>query len=226
MASKRIKVLIADDHAIVRSGIRLLLNTQPDMSVVAEAKDAQEAIAEARDKHPHVAVLDITMPGASGIEAAKAIRSQSPKTQVVVLTMHATPAHLEAALTAGCSGYVLKRSLDSDLLTAIRTVHEGANFIDRELTTHLVRRVTGHADERALDPAAASDVLSARELQVLKLLAAGHTNQEIADQIFVGVKSVETYRARIFEKLGLKRRHELVEYALQAGLLNQAPGKS
>ncbi|HZP18213.1 MAG TPA: response regulator transcription factor, partial [Terriglobales bacterium] len=182
-----------------------------------------EAVDEARSKHPHVAIVDISMPGVSGIEAAKEIRSSSPKTRVVVLTMHGTPAHLEAALAAGCSGYVLKRSLDSALITAIRTVHDGGNFVDRELTQHLVRSATGQSKRAAISPAEVQDLLSARELQVLRLLATGHTNQEIADQIFVSVKSVETYRARIFEKLGVKRRHQLVQYALEAGLLQKAP---
>ena len=216
---KKIRVLIADDHAILRSGLRLLLNSQPDMEVVAEAQDARGAIEEARTKHPHIAILDITMPGISGVEAIKEIRSVSPQTQVIILTMHPTPAYLEAALDAGCAGYVLKRSLDSDLIGAIRTVHSGENFVDRELTTHLVRRATGKSSIQRVLAADAQDLLSTRELQVLRLLAAGHTNQEIADQIFVSIKSVETYRARLFEKIGVKRRHELVKYALEAGLL-------
>ena len=217
---KSIKILIADDHPILRAGVRLLLNTQPDMEVIAEANDAREAVEKTHAKHPHVAIIDISMPG-SGIEAVKQIRSTSPKTRIVVLTMHATPAHLEAALDAGCAGYVLKRSLDSDLLTAIRTVHSGGNFVDQELTTHLVRKATGESKTRQVAPDEAADLLSARELQVLRLVATGHTNQEIADQIFVGVKSVETYRARLFEKLGVRRRHQLVQYALEAGLLTK-----
>lgn len=211
----RIRVLIADDHAVLRAGLRMLLAAQVDLEVVAEAGTAQEAVRKARDAHPDVLLLDLSMPGGGGLSAIGPIRAASPKTRVVVLTMHDDPAYFRAAIEGGASGYVVKKAADSELLSAIRAVHQGRTFAD-----------LGHADLRvdagkATTPGrAANRRLSAREEEVLRLVARGYTNREIAEQIHVGVKSVETYRARLARKLDLHRRADLIRYALQQGLLS------
>jgi two-component system response regulator NreC len=210
--------MIADDHAILRSGLKLLVNAQADMEVVSDAPDGEQAIQAARESRPDVALMDVTMPRTGGMEALQEIVRTCPATRVLVLTMHDDPAYLRSVLAAGASGYVLKRSVDAELLAAIRAVHRGGTFVDPGLAGVLVEDalVKKGAKARHTRP---SNILSDRELQVLKLVARGYSSQQIAKQILVGVKTVETYRSRLAQKLGLRTRSDVVRFAIQMGLL-------
>jgi two-component system response regulator NreC len=210
--------MIADDHAILRSGLTLLVNAQADMEVVSEAPDGQQAVQAARETLPDVALMDLTMPKTGGMEALQEIVRDCPGTRVLVLTMHDDPAYLRSVLTAGASGYVLKRSVDAELLAAIRAVHRGGTFVDPSLANIFVQDVLAKkgAKARRTSPV---NILSNRELQVLRLVARGYSSRQIAKQILVGVKTVETYRSRFAQKLGLRTRSDVVRYAVQMGLL-------
>jgi two-component system response regulator NreC len=214
----KILVMIADDHAILRSGLRLLVNAQADMEVVSEAPDGEQAAQAARETRPDVALVDLTMPPKGGMRALQEIVRGCPETRVLVLTMHDDPAYLRSALSAGASGYVLKRSVDSELLTAIRAVHGGGTFVDPSLADVLVQDLLAKKGVKAR-PKRPLDILSHRELQVLRLVARGYSSQQIAKQILVGVKTVETYRSRLAQKLGLRTRADVVRFAVQTGLL-------
>jgi two-component system response regulator NreC len=216
---QKIRVVVADDHAILRAGLRMLINAQADMTVVAEAQDGIEAVAAVQSTKPDVAILDVTMPRSGGLDAIKEIVTRNRSTRILLLTMHEEPAYLRTALSAGASGYVLKKSVDADLLTAIRAVHKGRTYVDSELAEVLVRdAISSDASDR--DGSVARSLLSDRELQVLKLVAEGFSSREVAEQIFVSTKTVETYRSRFAEKLGLKSRAQIVQYALNLGLLS------
>jgi len=215
---QKITVLIADDHAILRAGLKMLINAQADMEVVAEAPDGDQAVRAARDTSPQVALMDLTMPGSGGMGALEEIARCCPDTRVLILSMHEDPAYLRSVLAAGAYGYVLKRAVDIELLAAIRAVHRGGVFVDPSLAHVFVQDV--------LDKPAPADralrslkILSERERQVLGLVAQGYGSRDIAKQIVVSVKTVETYRARIAEKLGLRTRHEIIRFAIQMGLL-------
>jgi len=211
-----IRVLLADDHAVLRAGLRLLINAQPDMAVVGEAASTHEALDKSRALDPDVLTLDLTMPGGNSIKLIERLRQECPRIRVLVLTMHDDPAYLRAVLAAGGAGYVVKTAADVDLLTAVRAVAGGRMFVDVSLTEG-----TEHVDPRgeiAAGPRGLTS-LSGREREVLALLAKGHTNQEIARKLFLSVKTVETYRARITGKLGLRTRADVVRYALEVGLL-------
>lgn len=214
----KIRVLIADDHAVLRTGLKLLLSAQPDMEVVGEAADGGEAMAKARALRPDVILMDLTMPGIGGSEATRRIKDESPGIKVLVLTMHDDPSYLRHLLEAGASGYVVKKSADADLLLAIRAAHRGEVFLDSSLAGGLVDEVIRPSGPRR--PRDAYETLSDREREVLKWLARGHTNQEIAEKLFLSVKTVETYRARLAEKLDLRGRAELVRFAMERGLLH------
>ena len=218
----RIRILLADDHAVLRTGLRMLISSQRDLEVVGEASDGDEAVRKAAALRPDVALVDISMPGSGGIKAIERIRQAVPATRVLVLTMHDVPAYLRASLAAGASGYVVKRSADSDLLAAIREVHRGRTVLDPPLAA---RAAYGSLRRRgpvgSTTPAA---LLSQREREVLELVAQGFTNQQIADHLGLSVKTVETYRARLVEKLGLQSRAELVRYALDCGLFGGEAG--
>jgi two-component system, NarL family, response regulator NreC len=214
--NSKIRVLLADDHAILRAGLRMLIDTQSDMTVVAEAQNGNEAIQMTRQTLPDVVILDVTMPERGGLHAIHDIFKQSPETRILLLTMHEELAYLRTALAAGASGYVLKKSVDADLLSAIRAVQKGRTYVDSELASELIQHAL---PQRGRAPDKATDVLSERELQVLKLVAEGFSSREIAQQIFVSVKTVETYRGRFAEKLGLTSRADIVRYALEMGLL-------
>jgi two-component system response regulator NreC len=217
--AQKIRVVVADDHAILRAGLRMLINAQADMTVVAEAQDGIEAVDAIQRTKPDVAILDVTMPRSGGLDAINEIVTKSRSTRILLLTMHEEPAYLRTALSAGASGYVLKKSVDADLLTAIRAVHKGRAYVDSELAEVLVRdAISPDASDR--DGTAARSLLSDRELQVLKLVAEGFSSREVAEQIFVSTKTVETYRSRFAEKLGLKSRAQIVQYALNLGLLS------
>jgi len=212
-----IRVLIADDHAILRTGLKLLIEAQPDMTAVAEAPSGTEAIRLVRETKPDVVILDITMAEGGGLRSISEILRTHPPVRILMLTMHEEPAYVRTALAAGASGYVLKRSVDADLLSAIRAVHKGRTYVDSEMASSLIQHAV---PDRAREDSGPAEVLSERELQVLKLVAEGFSSREIAEQILVGVKTVETYRGRFAEKLGLKSRADIVRYALEVGLLS------
>jgi two-component system response regulator NreC len=214
----KIRVMIVDDHAILRAGLKMLVNAQPDMEVVSEAPDGEKAVQTAQETRPDVALLDLTMPRVGGMQALRQLTRNCTETRVLVLTMHDDPAYLRSALAAGASGYLLKRAVDAELLAAVRAVHRGGIFLDPRLANVLVQDVLAKRDRKAgLERAV--NILSDREIQVLSLVARGHTSAQIAKEIFVGVKTVETYRARFAEKLGLRTRSDVIRFAVQMGLL-------
>jgi two-component system, NarL family, response regulator NreC len=214
----KIRVMIVDDHAILRAGLRMLVNAQPDMEIVSEAPDGEKAIQEVRETNPDVTLLDLTMPRVGGMKALQEISRNCRETRVLVLTMHDDPAYLRSALAAGASGYLLKRAVDAELISAIRAVHRGGIFVDPRLASILVQDVLAKKGTKT-GPTQPANILSDRELQVLKLVARGYSSAQIAKQIFVGVKTVETYRSRFAEKLGLRTRSDVIRFAVQMGLL-------
>jgi two-component system response regulator NreC len=209
-----IRVLIVDDHAIVRSGLRLLLEQQEDIECVGEAGDAQEAVREVRRQNPDVVVLDIVMPGTSGIEAAPELLNACPDTKLLVLSMEDDPSYVREAFAAGALGYVLKEAAESEVVQAVREVATGRRYVHPSLGARLA---AAEAQGRAQ---AEADPLSDREREVLRLLALGHTNQEIAGILFISVRTAETHRAHIMRKLQLSTRAELVRHAIATGLLD------
>ena len=212
--SDPITVVLADDHAVVRSALRMLLEDQDGIEVVAEAGDADAAIRYVNGHRPAVLILDINMPGGSGLAAIPTIRDQSPETQIVMLTMQAETSAAREALQAGVLGYILKDSASEELVQAVRLAAEGKTYLQPELGARL-------AAERE---AGAPDDLSGRELEVLRLIAFGHTNNEIADNLYLSVRTVESHRAHIQQKLGLTSRSDLVRYALDRKLIETGPG--
>jgi two-component system response regulator NreC len=210
--------MIADDHAILRAGLRMLVNAQTDMEVVSEAADGEKAVQTARETKPDVALLDLTMPRVGGMKALQQIARDCREVRVLVLTMHDDPAYLRSAMAFGASGYLLKRAVDAELIAAIRAVYRGGVYVDPRLASVLVEDMRGEGSSKA-DPTRPSNILSRRELQVLRLVARGYTSAEIAKQVFVGVKTIETYRSRFAEKLGLRTRSDVVRFAVQMGLL-------
>ncbi len=209
------RVLIVDDHAVVRSGLRLLIDAEDDLETVGEAASAREAVFEARSLKPDVILLDVVMPEQSGLEAIPQLVHENPDAKVLVLSMQDEPRYVREAFETGASGYVLKEAADSELVAAIREVAKGGRYVHPELGARLVAAET---DERRR---AEEDPLSEREREVLRLLALGHTNQEIAKQLFISVRTAETHRAHIMQKLRLSSRAELVRYALDQGLLEE-----
>ena len=211
-----IRLLVADDHAILRAGLRMLLGLQGDFAVAGEAGNGIEVIEKARELQPDVVLMDLTMPGPPSGDVIRQVRSACPKTRVLVLTMHDDPAYLASAMAAGAGGYVVKKVIDVELLSAIRAVHAGRTFVDLTQSLDPAPRVVSRsADTETARP----KDLSRRETEVLRLLAQGHSNQQIAARIKVGVKTVETHRTRLSEKLGLKGRAELYRFAVESGIL-------
>jgi two-component system, NarL family, response regulator NreC len=217
-----IRVLIADDHAVVRAGLRMLIGAQPDMEVVGEAADGPEAVQKARATKPDVVVLDLSMPGPRGTQTIERLVRLEPSPRVLILTMHDDPAYFRSAFLAGATGYVVKNAADVEVLTAIRAVHRGRTFAD---LTGPQRSTPGQSATAATQgrPAALRKLLSRREAEVLRLVAQGHTHQEIADQLTLSIKTVETYRKRLHEKLDLKSRAQLFRFAFESGLLDRDP---
>ncbi len=216
-AGKKIRVLLADDHAIVREGVRRILMAEPDIEVVAEADDGLGAVEQAKKLKPDVAVLDISMPGINGIEATKQIRAALPNTHTLALTMHSDDSYVFQVLKAGASGYVLKRAAATDLVQAIRAARRGEAFLypavaKAVVADYLKRLESGEGRETY-------DGLTDREKEILTLVADGATNQEIAQKLFISVKTVQTHRAHIMEKLNLHDRTMLVRYAIRKGLI-------
>jgi DNA-binding NarL/FixJ family response regulator len=209
------RLLLVDDHAVVRAGLRALFAPEDDLEVVGEAGTVRDAIFEARASRPDVIVLDVVMPGESGIEALPQLRAEAPDAKVLVLSMQDDPRYVHEAFAQGASGYVLKEAVDAELVSAVRAVAEGGSYVHPALGARLV------AAEAAARAAVESDPLTDREREVLRLLALGHTNQEIARRLFVSVRTAETHRAHVLRKLGLTTRAELVRYALAQGLLDR-----
>lgn len=217
----KVRILIADDHGVLRAGLRFLLNAETDMEVVGEAGDGSEAMVKARELHPDVILLDVTMPGTGGLQAIRHIIKASPASKILILSMHDDESYLREALRAGASGYALKKAADSELLSAIRAVHRGEIFLDPSLTKILVDELIGAQSKQAEDQGDREvHRLSDREREVLRLLAQGYTSQQVADMLLLSLKTVETYKARVMNKLGLRSRAQLVRYALQVGLLS------
>jgi two-component system, NarL family, response regulator NreC len=208
-----INVVLVDDHAVVRSGLRLLLERQEDIDVVGEAGNAKDAVFRARALKPDVILLDVVMPGESGIEVLPKLLKESPETKILVLSMQDDPSYVREAFAAGASGYVLKEAADEEVVSAVREIANGGSYVHPALGA---RMVAAEAQERA---AAEADPLSEREREVLRLLALGHTNQEIAEELYISVRTAESHRAHIMQKLRLATRAELVRYALSHGLL-------
>ncbi len=211
----KIRVLLADDHPVVRAGVRAFLEDEPDMLVVGEASNASQAISLAQELRPDVAVLDISMPG-HGLDATRQIRSTCPGTQVLILSFHSQDYFLFRALRAGAAGYVLKSAIDIELVKAIRVVAEGDAFLYAAGVKKLIEDYQARPET---DLADADDQLSEREREVIKLIALGHTASEAAEVLKLSPKSVETYRTRIMQKLGIHSRTGLVQYALLHNLL-------
>ena len=214
---EKIRVLLADDHAVLRAGLRLLLNVQADMEVVGEASTGDQAVAQAKRLTPDVVLLDITMSGTDGLDAVRKIKEDNPRIKVLALTMHDNKSYLRQVLEGGGSGYVLKRSADTELLSAIRAVHEGGTYLHPSHAKILLEGAV-EAQEEGTEQSS-YDILSDREKQVLKLVALGYTNKQISNKLFLSVKTVEAYRARMQEKLGIRGRAALVRYALSKGVL-------
>ena len=208
-----IRIVVVDDHAVVRSGLRLLLDAEGDMEVVGEAGNARDAIFEVRAAKPDVVLLDVVMPGESGIEALPQVLHEAPGAKVLVLSMQDDPNYVREAFAAGASGYVLKEAVDAEVVAAIREVAGGSQYVHPALGARMV------AADAAAQAAAAADPLSERERKVLKMLALGHTNQEIAEKLYISVRTAETPRAHIMRKLQLSTRAELVRYAIEHGQL-------
>lgn len=212
-ATDAITIVLADDHAVVRAGLRMLLEAEPDIEVVAEAGDVDQARRYTLGHKPAILVLDLTMPGGSSLEAIPTIAETCPDTAVVVLTMQDDPAFAREALRAGARGYVLKHSAGTELVQAIRAAAAGGTWLNPELGARMAATPEG--------PVGVLAELSERELEVLRLIALGHTNTEIAERLFLSVRTVETHRAHLQQKLGVSTRAELVRYALDNDLLER-----
>jgi DNA-binding NarL/FixJ family response regulator len=207
------RILVADDHGIVRSGIKLLLENQPDLEVVAEAADGVEALEQAISTRPDVCILDVAMPKMTGLQAARAIQAHVPEARVLILSMHDDEQYLFEALKAGASGYVLKREADQDLVGAVRAVGRGEAFLTNAAERSIIREWMADGAQGPVIP------LTAREEEVVKLIAEAHTNTQIAEILQIADKTVESHRANVFRKLGMRDRVELVRYAIRRGLV-------
>jgi two-component system, NarL family, response regulator NreC len=214
---KRIRILIAEDHRIVRDGLRMLLQGEPDFEVVAEAGTGREAVTQVKEHKPDLAILDISMPDLSGLEATRIIKTESPQTQVLILTMHESDEYFFRALQAGASGYVLKKAATQDLIAAARAVARGEAF----LYPSVAKRLIGEYVQRHQDGTEEGGYpgLSDREREVLKLLAEGLSNLEIADRLSITQSTLQTHRSHILDKLGLHTTVDLVKYAVRHGLV-------
>jgi DNA-binding NarL/FixJ family response regulator len=208
-----IRVVIADDHGIVRSGLRMLIDRQRDMEVVAEAGDGVAALEHAQAHRPQVAVLDVSMPRMTGLQAAREIRSHVPDTRVLLLSMHDDERYFLEGLEAGAAGYVLKRAADTDLIGAVRTVAEGRTFLSDDAQRTLMDEWLEHGSPEP------DNRLTPRELEVVKLIAEAFTNRQIAETLKLSEKTVESHRANVLSKLGMRDRVELVRYAIRRGLV-------
>jgi two-component system response regulator NreC len=216
----KIRILILDDQTILRVSLRMLIDDQPDMEVVGEAKDSSSALALLRETNPDLIIMDVSLPDTSCIQAIEQLLQECPYARVLILGKYDDPAFVRSALAAGGAGYITKQASVSDLWTAIHTIYQGRPFVDPTLTDTLLQHLlTKKAARCSKDQDSRHSLLSPRERQVLILLAQGYTNREVAEQIFVSIKTVETHRARIAKKLELRNRAELTRYARESGLL-------
>ena len=211
--SETIRVLIVDDHAVVRTGLRKVLEGEDGIEVVGEAGDARNAVFQTRETKPDVILMDVVMPGKSGIEATPDVLHDAPEAKVLILSMQDDPSYVRQAFAAGAAGYVLKEAADTEVVTAVREVASGGSYVHPALGARMI------AAEAAERKRAEEDPLSDRERDVLRLLALGHTNQEISKKLYISVRTAETHRAHIMQKLRLSTRAELVRFALAHGLL-------
>jgi DNA-binding NarL/FixJ family response regulator len=211
----KIKILVVDDHAIMRDGIRALLSLHDDIEIVGEASEGNEAIEKAQELMPDVLIMDIAMPGMDGLEATRRMRKKSPKIKVLVLTQYDNKEYILSVIKAGAAGYVPKRALGSELISAIRAVHQGDSFLYPSAAAALIEDYLQQAKEE--EP---YNQLTAREREILKLIAEGHTSREITDMLFLSLKTVLGHRSKIMEKLNLHNQTELVKYAMRKGLVS------
>jgi two-component system, NarL family, response regulator NreC len=212
----KIRLLLVDDHQIVRAGLRMLFQSEKDMEIVGEVGSGEEAVKAVRDLKPDVVLMDVIMPGMSGIEATRRIKEASPKTAVLALTMHEDEQYFFEMLQAGASGYVPKRAAPDDLVSGIRVVGQGDVFLYPTLAKYLVKEFVQRSDRGLL---AASEKLTPREREILTLIAEGFSNREIAEELVISVKTVDRHRENIMRKLNLHNRVELVKYAIEKGLI-------
>ncbi len=219
---EKLRILLVDDHAVLRAGLRLLIDSQPDLIVVGEAGNGEEAWRRASELRPDIILMDITMPGIGGMEAIRLIKRDVPGVRVLVLTMHEDEVYLRQALNIGAAGYVPKSAADLELLSAIRAVVRGGVYIHPSHTRLLLEGMLPVEGDRIVGQQDPYGSLSEREREVLRLVALGHTNGQIAEQLFISVKTVESYRARVMGKLNLPNRAALVRYVLERGLINEA----
>jgi len=211
----KIKILLVDDHPIMRDGIRALLDLHNDIEIVGEASEGKEAIEKVQDPAPDIVVMDIAMPGMDGLEATRRIRKKKPKVKVIVLTQHDNREYILACIKAGAAGFVPKGALGSDLVAAIRAVHKGESFLYPSAAAALINDYLQQDKEE--DP---YDRLTGRQREIFKLIAEGHTSREIADMLFLSLKTVLGYRTKIMEKLDIHNRTELIKYAMRKGLIS------
>jgi DNA-binding NarL/FixJ family response regulator len=213
-----IRILLADDHTVVRDGLRALLERQPDMTVVAEAADGRDSVRLAEEQSPDVVVMDITMPNMNGIEATRRILAANPRTAVVILSMHQDESYVLRSLKAGAKGYLLKDSLRSDIIDAIRAVSQGRSFVTRKISRMLQEDYVRQMERRGVEDS--YDLLTDREREILQLVAEGKSNKEVAGLLNIGLTTVETHRTHILQKLGLHSVPELILYAVRKSIIS------
>ena len=210
-----IRIMVADDHGVLRAGLRALLNSEPDFEVVGEAADGQTAVRLAEELRPDVALLDLSMPGLDGIQVTRQLKQTLPDTRMLILTVHEDEGLLREAIKAGASGYIVKRAVESELISAIRAICAGSLYVHPSMTRALLKDISPSLipEENPSEP------LTSREIDVLRLIAQGHTNRQVADVLHISVRTVESHRANLMGKLGLASRAELVRYAMEHNLL-------
>ena len=216
--SKRIRVVLADDHRMIRDGIRALLERHDDISVVGEAENGREAVRLAARLSPDVVVMDVSMPLLNGIEATRHIRRDHPGVSVLILTVHESEDYVAQLLAAGASGYIVKRAAGEELVSAIRTVHRGEAFLHSSITRIVIDEYVRRLQD--VDGKSAREVLSDREREVLQLIAEGYTNREMADLLHISIKTVQNHRSKLMRKLDLHDRGELIKYAIREGIIH------
>jgi DNA-binding NarL/FixJ family response regulator len=215
----KLRILLADDHIVIRQGLRLLINSQPDMEVIGDAGDGRSAIQQTLASKPDLVVMDVSMPELNGQQATLQLKKALPMTKVLALTRHKDTSYLRQLLTAGVDGYVLKQSDSDELLRAIRTIATGGKYIDPAVTDKIVDSYTGRATNRKTEPTSG---LSERESEVLRLIALGHTNKEIASRFDLSIKTVEAHKANAMRKLDLQSRVDIIRYAILRGWLQDS----